>query len=94
MTTVRPVPTVGAVPPKVAPADAEGGDAGERQRRRRHRRLVREELLTVGVLLLALVVTLVVLGLQWLDSGQPNTASAGSSYAVGTAIHTILGGHT
>jgi hypothetical protein len=104
MTTVRPVPTVGAVPLEIAPADAEGEgsvDGGsvdghsvdghwvERHRRRRHRRLLREKLLTVAVLLLALAATLVVLGLQWLDSGQPGNSSAAS-----IAIHNTLGGHT
>jgi hypothetical protein len=49
--------------------------------------------LTVAVLLLALAATLVVLGLQWLDSGQPDSSSAGSPSAA-TAIHNTLGGHT
>ncbi len=74
MTTVR------SVPPLPAPRAAEGGGPGERLRRlRQRRRLVREELLTIAVLVLALAATLVVLGLQWLDSGQstsPNSVIA------------------
>jgi hypothetical protein len=74
MTTVR------SVLPEVASPDAEGVGPGERLRRLRlRRRLVREKLLTVAVLLLALAATLVVLGLQWLDSGQstsPNSVIA------------------
>jgi hypothetical protein len=54
---------------------------------------VREELLTVFVLLLVLAVTLVVLGFQWLDSGQPGNSNAASMSAVSAAIHT-LGGYT
>ena len=87
MTTVRSAPT------EVASSDADGGGPGERLRRRRRRRLVREELLTICVLLLALAVTLVVLGFQWLDSGQPSNANAASMSAVSAAIHT-LGGST
>jgi hypothetical protein len=87
MTTVR------SLPPQVASANADGGGPGERLRRRRRRRLIREELFTIFVLLLALAATLVVLGLQWLDSGQPGNSSAGSSSAV-SAIHYTLGGHT
>ena len=84
MTTVR------SVPPVAAPADVEGGGPGERLRRlRQRRRLVREELLTIAVLLVALVATLVVLGLQWLDTGQ--SASSGS---VSVAARNISGGHT
>jgi len=65
--------------------------------------LVREELLTVAVLLLALAATLVVLGLQWLDSGQPagSTSSIGPALRISPAgperaavMHNILGGHT
>jgi hypothetical protein len=87
MTTVR------SVPPELASEDADGGP-GDRLRRRRRRRLVREELLTVFVLLLALTATLVVLGFQWLDSGQTSSSSAGSSGPAGAAIHNTLGGHT
>lgn len=96
--------TVGSVPPRVAPADADGGGPGERLRRRRRRRLVREELFTVFVLLLALVATLVVLGLQWLDSGQSANSSTANSSAsspgavrlspAAAAHHNTLGGHT
>jgi hypothetical protein len=50
-------------------------------------------LLTVFVLLVALAVTLVVLGFQWLDSGQPSSSNAGSSSAISAAINT-LGGYT
>jgi hypothetical protein len=86
MTTVR------SVPPPAAAAHAGDGGPGERLRRlRQRRRLVREELLTVGVLVLALAATLVVLGLQWLDSGQ--SASPGAALAV---IHSLvtMGGPT
>jgi hypothetical protein len=51
--------------------------------------LVREELLTIAVLLVALAATLVVLGLQWLDTGQ-----SASSGAVSVAARNISGGHT
>jgi hypothetical protein len=87
MTTVR------SVPPLTATAGAAGGGPGERLRRlRQRRRLVREELLTVAVLLLALAATLVVLGLQWLDSG-PSTNPGAAAIAV---VHNlvIVGGHT
>jgi hypothetical protein len=84
MTTVR------SVHPVAAPADAAGGGPGERLRRLcRRQRLVREELLTIVVLLVALAATLVVLGLQWLDSGQ-----SASSGAVSVAARNISGGHT
>jgi hypothetical protein len=86
MTTVR------SVPPLTAAAGAQGVP-GERLRRlRQRRRLVREELLTVSVLLLALAATLVILGLQWLDSG-PSTSPGAAAIAV---VHNlvIVGGHT
>ena len=64
MTTVRSAPVL-------VPSDIEGGGPGERLRRlRRRRRLLREELAAVAFLVLALAATLVVLGLQWLGSGQ------------------------
>ena len=43
-----------------------GGD--RRHRRLERRRIVREEIIVLSVLAMALVVTVVVLGLQWLDS--------------------------
>ena len=65
-----------------------GGGPGERLRRlRRRRRLLREELLALAVLALALAATLAVLGLQWLGSGQsPGQGSQGA------AIHYTSGG--
>jgi hypothetical protein len=51
----------------------DGGD--RRHRRLERRRTVREEILVVGVLAMALIITVVVLALQWLDS----TPSVGSS---------------
>jgi hypothetical protein len=84
MTTVR------SLPPVVAPTDAAGGGPGERLRRlRRRRRLLREQWLAVAVLVVALAATLMVLGLQWLDSGQ-----SGSPGAVRPPAFTILGGFT
>jgi hypothetical protein len=53
------------------------------------------ELFTNFVLLVALAATLVVLGLQWLDSGQPSSSSApSSSAAISAVVHHTLGGHT
>ena len=73
MTVVR------SAPPSVASADADGGGPGERLRRlRQRRRLVREEFVTVAILVIALAATLVVLGLQWLGSGQSVTPTTGS----------------
>jgi hypothetical protein len=70
--------------------DADGGGPGERIRRlRERRRLVRQELLAVAILVIALAATLVVLGLQWLGSGQSVT----SSTAPVPAYH-IIGGPT
>jgi hypothetical protein len=71
MTTVR------SAAPNVASRDADGSGPGERLRRlRKRRRLLREELLAVAILVIALAATLVVLGLQWLGSGQSVTPSA------------------
>src|ERR1700742_1745288 len=47
----------------------------QRQRLER-RRLIREELLAVLVLVIALAVTLVLLGLQWLGQSAPSVSSA------------------
>jgi hypothetical protein len=70
--------------------DADGGGPGERLRRlRQRRRLLREELLAVAVLVIALVATLVVLGLQWLGSGQSVTPSTAPRPA-----YNIIGGPT
>jgi hypothetical protein len=72
MTTVR------SVPPITPSARADSGGPGARLRRlQRRRRLLREEWLAVAVLVIALAVTLTVLGLQWLDSG-PTATSAGA----------------
>jgi hypothetical protein len=81
MTTVR------SVSPKVSSARVESGGPGVRLRRlQRRRRLLREELLAVAVLVIALAATLTVLGLQWLDSG-PSATSAG----VGAPAYTYGG---
>jgi hypothetical protein len=69
-------------------ATAGKGDIGPRRRRRlARRRLVREEILAVLVLVAALAATLVLLGLQWLNSG-------GSNPPTGTGVVSIhfLGG--
>lgn len=56
--------------------------SGERQRRRQERqRLLREELLAVAVLLAVLGVTLVLLGLQWLDAGSATSSSLAPAYS-------------
>jgi hypothetical protein len=71
-------------------ADADGGGPGERLRRlRQRRRLLREELLAVDILVIALAATLVVLGLQWLGSGQSVTPSTAPVPA-----YNIVGGPT
>ncbi len=62
MTTARP-----AVPP-----------AGTREQRRvQRRRLMREQLLVVVVLVVAFLVTVLLLGLQWLHAGQPGARPVG-----------------
>jgi hypothetical protein len=86
MTIVR------SAPPTVASTDAAGGGPGERFRRlRQRRRLVREELLAVAVLVIALAATLAVLGLQWLGSGQSVTPSTVPAPAYNS---NIIGGPT
>jgi hypothetical protein len=48
--------------------------------------LVREEILAVSILVIALAVTLVVLGLQWLGSGQsvtPTSVRAPAEHIIG-----------
>ncbi len=56
--------------------------SGERQRRRQERqRLLREEFLAVAVLLAVLGVTLVLLGLQWLDAGSATSSSLAPAYS-------------
>ena len=75
MTTVHPPsapPLLGAAPGEVVPEL----QTGERLRRlEQRRRLLREQLLAVLVLLIALAVTVAVLAMQWLESG-PSTAGA------------------
>ena len=79
----------------IAPTGAESGsslpEGGPGQRLRRleqRRRLVREELLAVLVLLLALGATVAVLATQWLGSGS---ASVGAAYAPPVVIaHTSI----
>lgn len=80
MTTVHP-PTA---PPLLGAASGEvPGElrTGERLRRlEQRRRLLREQLLAVLVLLIALAVTVAVLATQWLESG-PSTAGAAPAKA-------------
>jgi hypothetical protein len=71
MTTVR------SAPPEVAAAPADGSPGARLRRLKQRRRLLREELIAAAVLVIALAVTLAVLGLQWLDSG-PVTVSSGA----------------
>lgn len=79
---------VRSAPKPHSPPEEEGGP-GERLRRlRRRQRLVREELLAVLVLLIALAVTVTVLAMQWLSSGT-STGSASTPPA-----YTIVGGPT
>jgi Tfp pilus assembly protein PilN len=58
------------------------------QRRLDKQRRFREELLAVGVLLVALLVTVVLLGLQWLHGGQ---SSSGAGI---TLLHATLVGRS
>jgi ferric-dicitrate binding protein FerR (iron transport regulator) len=61
---------------------------GERHRRRQaRRRLAREHLAVVVFLIVALAVTVVILGQQWLESG-----STGTSGTVGAISMIVLGG--
>jgi hypothetical protein len=84
MTVVR------SAAPTAVTASADGGGPGERIRRlRQRRRLVREELLAVAILVIALVATLAVLGLQWLGSGQSVMPTTGPPPA-----YNIIGGLT
>jgi drug/metabolite transporter (DMT)-like permease len=67
---------------------------GERVRRlRRRRRLFREELAALGLLLLALAVTVGVLASQWLGGGT-TTASSGLQPTYTTLVHIHHGGAT
>jgi hypothetical protein len=76
--------------PKTASSPRPESGTGERLQRLHHRRrLFREELLVVLFLLLALTVTVTVLGMQWLDSG-PSTSGINAPHP----IYTILGGPT
>jgi hypothetical protein len=81
MTTVR------SATPLATSDGADGGGPGERLRRRRQRRrLVREQLLAVAILVIALAATLVVLGLQWVGSGQnvtPTSVRAPAQHIIG-----------
>jgi hypothetical protein len=76
MKTVRPATPV-AITTVGSASHADDDGPGARLRRLHHRRrLLREELLAVAILVIALAATLLVLGLQWLGSGQPGTAGA------------------
>ncbi len=90
MKTVRPATHV-AIPPEATAPHAGDDGPGARLRRLHHRRrLLREELLAIAVLIIALAATLLVLGLQWLGSGQPGTPGA---VPVPTYLN-IVGGST
>lgn len=83
MTTVRQATRDRVVSPRRTSDDkatTTPGPAGDpitsrQARRREQRRLVREELAAVLVLALLLAVTLVLLGLQWLQTGSPSAAA-------------------
>lgn len=81
MTTVHPPsapPLLGAASGEVVPEL----HTGERLRRlEQRRRLLREQLLAVLVLLIALAVTVAVLATQWLESGPANTTPAAPAKA-------------
>ncbi|MGH9115807.1 MAG: hypothetical protein ACRDWW_08260 [Acidimicrobiales bacterium] len=66
---------------------AQGAPGARLQRLHHRRRLVREELLAVAVLVLALAVTLLILGLQWLGGSPP---AAGSAPAAGATFGGIV----
>lgn len=81
MTMVRPGIRRSASSKGDVPTEDSGPhEPGTRQRRRLERqRVVREQILTLVVLAAALAVTLVLLGLQWLDSGGSSPAVHGGS---------------
>jgi hypothetical protein len=80
--------TVHSAPRTVASRGADDGSYGERRARRlRRRRLLREEMLAVAVLVLALAATLAVLATQWLGGGPTANATG-----VTIPAHIILGG--
>jgi hypothetical protein len=83
MTMIRSAPKTDS-PPR-----PESGTSERLQRLHRRQRLFREELLVVLFLLLALTVTVTVLGMQWLDSG-PSTSGINAPHPT----HTFLGGPT
>ena len=78
-----------SAPKTASPQSPESGPSERLQRLHRRRRLFREELLVVLFLLLALALTVTVLGMQWLNIG-PST----SGINVPHPIHTLLGGPT
>ena len=71
MTTVRQVTRRGAGGYPVSPGSTEPSleplPGARHQRRLEQRRLVREQIIAVLALVVVLVATLVLLGLQWLD---------------------------
>ena len=81
--------TVHSAPPPAAPPPLDHGPGVRLRRLQKRRRLVREELLAVAVLVIALAVTLTVLALQWLDSGPTTVAAAVTGLA-----HTQTYAHT
>lgn len=74
---VEPHHAVAAPALRAEEADGLGGE--RRQRRLERRRQVREQIVVAAVLLVALAVTLVLLGMQWLDSTASTTSSASAS---------------
>jgi hypothetical protein len=80
--------TVHSAPRKVVHLAADDGSRQDRWlRRQRRRRLLREQLLAVTVLVLALAATLAVLAMQWLGSGSSANAISPTAGA-----YTIFGG--
>ncbi len=89
MTTVRQAIDEDVVPPRppsvaspsvgtghhAEPPSATASGTTRQARRLEHRRLVREEIAAVVVLAVLLAATLVLLGLQWLDTGTPTSAA-------------------
>jgi hypothetical protein len=78
--------------PRATPGSPRHSEPGERLRRlHQRRRLLREEMLALLILLLALAITVAVLANQWL--GSPSPTGLGISSHIHTALR-LLGGST